>query len=592
MVQMCGIFGYASDQERNAFGIIHNGLLRLQYRGYDSWGISLLKNHKIKTYKTTQKLGLAPTGAISEAKMGIGHTRWATHGGVTQNNAHPHKGGQGSFVLAQNGIVENFGQLKDFLIKKGYKFQTQTDTEVIVKLIEYFGKATKNTETSVIKAFGKLKGRNTIIVLTNDGRIIAIKNGSPLVIGVGENELFFSSDTLSFADHTREAIVLEDMEMATLDGMRLKIRNLATGQAVDRKPVKLEYGQNKIDKEGFDHFMLKEIVEQKDAILAATSYTMAELTPLIELIQKSRQVFTIGAGTASYAAGQTAYFLRKHASVKAIELKAYETDSHTGMYDKNSVMIGFSQSGETADTLEALATARKGGVKIVSLVNMQGSTMSRESQLAYYLRVGPEISVVSTKAFAGQVAWGYLLAQSLAGNYHKVKTELEESAKKLTAYLKPDNFLKIEQLAKELLRAEHIFVLGRGQNYYPALEGALKIKETSYRHAEAFSAGELKHGIIALIDQGVPVIGIISEDAERSNMLSAILEIKARRGTVIGVGKKEYKECNMFLKTPDLGGLDGLSNVIPFQLLGYYLGKLQGFDPDKPRNLAKSVTVR
>jgi len=589
---MCGIFGYASTEEKNAFEVIHKGLKRLEYRGYDSWGISLLQNNRIKTYKTTNDLDERPKNTAIAAKTGIGHTRWATHGKVTKNNAHPHFSSDGSFVLAQNGIVENFLDLKAFLESEGYEFDTQTDTEVIVNLIEYYKKSTKKFERAVVKAFKKLKGRNTIIILTKENRIIAIKNGSPLTIGVGDNEWIFSSDTLSFSDRTNKVIVLKNRQMVIFDGQNIKLTDLKTKKVIHKSPVELTFGQNKIDKEGFDHFMLKEIVEQKNAVLDATNYSLKELKPVMNLIRESNQIFTIGAGTASFAAGQVAYFLRKHAGINAIELEAYEVESYADVFNKKSVLLSFSQSGETADSLEAIAEAKKKGAKIVSLVNMMGSTMSRESDLEYYLRVGPEICVVSTKAFTGKVAWGYLLANSLAGNYIKTKGELRVVSKKLSRLLKPEFFSQIEKMSKTLVKKDHIFILGRGQNYYIVKEGALKIKENSYKHAEAFSAGELKHGVIALIEKGIPVICIVSEDEEKNNMLNAMSEVKARGGYVIGVAKKDNKLFNKFIKIPDLESLDCLANVVPFQLMGYYMSKLQGFNPDKPRNLAKSVTVK
>ncbi len=589
---MCGIFGYASAEEKNAFEVIHRGLKRLEYRGYDSWGISLLQNNRIKTYKTTNDLDEKPKYTATIAKTGIGHTRWATHGGVTKPNAHPHFSSDGSFVLAQNGIVENFLDLKAFLEGEGYKFNTQTDTEVIVKLIEYYKKSAKSFEQALIKAFKKLKGRNTIIILTKKNSVLAIKNGSPLTVGVGDKEWIFSSDTLSFSDRTNRVIVLEDGQMVVFDGQNIKLTDLQTKKVIHKRPVELEFGQDKIDKEGFDHFMLKEIIEQKNAVLDATNYALKELKPVIKLIREGGQVFTMGAGTASFAAGQVAYFLRKQAGVNAVGLKSYEVGSYAGVFNKKSVLLSLSQSGETADSLEAIATAKKKGTKIVSLVNMMGSTMSRESDLEYYLRVGPEICVVSTKAFTGKVAWGYLLANSLAGNFKKTKEELRIVSKKLERFLKPEFFSQVEKISKTLVKKEHIFVLGRGQNYYIAQEGALKIKETSYKHAEAFSAGELKHGVIALIEKGMPVICIVSEDEEKNNMLNAISEVKARKGYVIGVAKKDNELFDKFIKTPNLRGLDCLANVIPFQLMGYYMGKLQGFNPDKPRNLAKSVTVK
>lgn len=592
---MCGVFGYASEQEKDVFGVIHKGLKRLEYRGYDSWGISVVVKDKIKTYKTTNSLDKKPKGAVIKGKTGIGHTRWATHGNVTAKNAHPHLSTYKDFALAQNGIVENFQQLKDFLIDRGYDFKTETDTEVIVKLIEHHLKEAKNFEDAVITAFKKLKGRNTIIILTRQNAIIAIKNGSPLTVGLGENEFFFSSDTLSYSPQTTKAVILNDLEMVVYHKNlpdKLKFLDLKTQKVIHKEPINTGDQNNKIDKEGFDHFMLKEIIEQKEVVLNATNYHESDFSNLTELIKANPQIYTVGAGTAGFAAGQLAYLLRSIAGVRAVELKAYEVESYQKLFNHRSVLMAISQSGETADTLEAIKLAKSKKTRIVSLVNMMGSTMSRESDLPFYLKAGPEICVVSTKAFTGQLAWSYLLAQSLNKHFDSAQKTLKTTSKKLGQFLQPALFKQMKTLAQKLAKQEHIFILGRGQNYYIAQEGALKIKETSYKHAEAFSAGELKHGVIALIEKDTPVICVVSEDAEKDTMLNAAHEIKARGGQIIAVAKENNEIFDEFIKVPNGNSLDFLFNVIPFQLLGYYLCLIKGHDPDKPRNLAKSVTVK
>lgn len=588
---MCGIFGYSSKTENNAFKVIHKGLERLEYRGYDSWGISILENGIIKTYKTTNNLTKKPGGTLPKAKIGIGHTRWATHGRVTQNNAHPHYSSDKSFVLAQNGIVENFLDLKAFLKKKGFEFSTQTDTEVIVKLIEHFQKSTADMEKAIIEAFKKLKGRNTIILLTIDGTVMAIKNGSPLTLGVKDGSIFFSSDTLSFSNHTNKTIILDDYEMIIYKNQKLKFIDLNTKKVIHKDVIELDFEDQTIDKQGFDYFMLKEIMEQPNAIKSATNYSLEELKPTLKLIKNSKKIFTTGAGTASFAAGQTAYYLRNVAHVNAVNIKSYEVLDYENIFDDSSTLIVFSQSGETADTLEALELAKQKGVKIISLVNMMGSTISRKSDLECYLRVGPEICVVSTKAFAGMITWGYLVAKSLIGDYSQTQNEIKTATRNLTNMLDDKLFEDVEKLAATLISKNKIFVLGKGQNYFIAKEGALKMKEAAYKHAEAFSAGELKHGVIALIEKGVPVICVVSEDDQKSKMLNAAEEVKARGGTIIGIAKNNEDAFDHFVKTKNLEEIDALSKLIPFQLLAYFMSVEQGFNPDKPRNLAKSVTV-
>ena len=544
---MCGIFGYAGTG--NAAGNIISGLKRLEYRGYDSWGVAVSEGGKIRISKKTGHIGdVADIAKLPDAVIGIGHTRWATHGGVTERNAHPHYSSDGSFVLAQNGIVENYQELKQRLQKTGYKFISETDTEVIVRLIEQELKTKSSMHAAVISTFNKLKGRNTIILLTADGgKITAVRNGSPLVVGVGKDEVYFASDTLSFADKTDMVVYLNDLEMVEYDGGVLKSYDVTTGK---------------------------------------------ELKPLLAAIRKAGTVYTVGAGTASFAAGEIAYFLRKYAKVRAIELKAYETGSYRKLFGKGDLLIAVSQSGETADTLEAVGLARAKGAKIASIVNMIGSTLTRISDLPYFSRTGPEICVASTKAFTAQCAWGLLVAKSLSGQYKDYRKQVQQLSFKLEKYFDTPLLVRIKAIARRLKTPEHFFVLGKGQNYYIAVEGALKVKEITYKHFEGFAAGELKHGVIALIEKGTPVFVIVSDDEDKADMLSAAAEVKARGAWVVGVANEDNELFDDFIRTLPAGELDPLTNVIPFQLLSYYLGVALGNSPDKPRNLAKSVTVK
>lgn len=594
---MCGIFGYVG--KGSAGKTIIEGLKRLEYRGYDSWGVAVIteKNNGNKNIDVVKKVGaigdLTKMEDLPESHIGVGHTRWATHGGVTYVNAHPHYASDKSFVLAQNGIVENYQELKKQLEKLGYKFESQTDTEVIVRLVEEKLKHTKKFKEAVREAFLDLKGRNTIIALsTVDNRIVAVRNGSPLVIGVGNDEYFFASDTLSFLNKTNKAVFINDLEMVEYKEGKLKLFDVKSGKEKTVKIKELDESQVEISKEGYDHFMLKEIVEQKHTIKEASIYTEEELKPLVEAIKKAKAIYTVGAGTASFAAGQTAYFLRNLAGIKTVELKSYEMDSYTKIFSKGDVVIGFSQSGETADTVEALEIAKAKGAKIASLVNMVGSTTSRMSDFPYYCRSGPEICVASTKAFTAKQAWGLLLAATVAGKHQEYQKKIHAAVEKLNNYFTDELFSQLKKLAVELKNKEHFFVLGRGQNYYIALEAALKVKEISYKHFEGFAAGELKHGVIALVEKGTPVFVIASNDADYENMLAATAEVKARGARVIGIGQQENELFDDFIRTVETDGIDSLTNVIPFQILSYFLALELGNDPDKPRNLAKSVTVK
>ncbi len=589
---MCGIFGYIG--KRDAAATIIDGLKRLEYRGYDSWGVAVVDSGKIGVSKKIGAIGdLEAIKDLPKSHIGIGHTRWATHGGVTNVNAHPHYSSDKSFVVAQNGIVENYQEIKKFLIKKGYKFESQTDTEVIVRLIEEKLKYEHDFFKAIRSAFLDLEGRNTIIVLTTEGdHIIAVRNGSPLVIGKGKDEVFFASDTLSFADKTNRVIYVNNYEMVEYDEGEINLFDVKTGKKLKYSVATLEQEDFSIAKEGYDHFMIKEIVEQRYTIKEAVQYTEDELKPLVDAVKKARRVYTVGAGTASFAASQIAYFLRMYAGIPAQDLKSYEMESFVSQFSEKDLVIAISQSGETADTIEAVEFAKNKGANIASLVNMLGSTLTRISDYPYFSRSGPEICVASTKAFTAQVSWGYLLAMSIIGKHQAARKEISQVASAIENYFSPTLFEHIKKIAKKIAKHEHFFVLGKGQNYSVALEGALKVKEITYKHFEGFAAGELKHGVIALIEKGTPVFAIISEDGNKNDMLSAVAEVKARGAWTVAIAKENNEMFDEFIKTPEAGLADSIVNVIPFQLLSYFLGVHLDRSPDKPRNLAKSVTVK
>lgn len=589
---MCGIFGYYG--KKNASEIILKGLQRLEYRGYDSWGIAVVDDNNIEVVKKIGAIGtLDDLKKLPHSHIGIGHTRWATHGGVTENNAHPHFSTDKKFILAQNGIVENYQELKKDLSAKGYEFNTQTDTEIIVRLVEEKLKTAKTLRDAVREAFLDLDGRNTIIVLSYlDDQIIAVRNGSPLVIGVGEGEYFFASDTLSFADKTDKVVFLNDGEMGHLHDKKLSLYEVKKDKELKLVVSQLDHDDVEIGKEGYDHFMIKEIIEQKHTIREAIQYSEEELKPLLDAIKKSSTVYTVGAGTAAFAAGEIAYFLRKYANIRAIELKSYEMDSYRNLFTKDDLVIAVSQSGETADTIEALEFAKEKGAKIASIVNMVGSTITRISDYKYFSRSGPEICVASTKAFTAQVSWGLLVALSLNDEYEKARDAIYSLSEKLESYFSEDLFTHIKKLVTKLSKNNHFFVLGKGQNLYTSLEGALKVKEITYKHFEGFAAGELKHGVIALIDKGTPVFVIVSNDKNKNDMISAAAEVKARGAFVIGIAKENNELFDEYIQTIEADIADPIANVVPFQLISYFMGVHLGNSPDKPRNLAKSVTVK
>ncbi len=595
---MCGIFGYTGSKIAN--NLVFDGLKRLEYRGYDSWGIAVLNEKEIFQFKdiglVVKKNGFKK---LPDSTLGIGHTRWATHGGVTKVNAHPHFSTNKSFTLVQNGIVENVIQLKKELKKQKYIFQSETDTEVIVKLIERETKRGKNLKKAFLDSFEKLEGRNTVALIDSKSKkIYAIKNGSPLVVGVGEDGTYLASDSLSLSPYTDKIVVLDDYDMVEIQEKDFKVFNIKSGKDVEAKVKILKYKYENISKGKYEHYMLKEIVEQQKTILLATEFTQAELKPILDSIKGSRRVFLLGAGTAGYAAGQIAYFLRAIAGIDAHEIKSYEFRSYLPIVSSKDLVIAISQSGETADTIECLEVFKGKGCKIASLVNMYGTTISRMSDYEYYSNAGPEICVASTKVFTSQVAWGYLVAMSLVGKYKLSKIRLNELSESLPSLFKLSVFKYIREMCSCIKQNNHFFILGKGENSFIALEGALKIKEISYKHVEGFSAGELKHGVIALVEKGTPIIGIIPSNeslVEKKDVISAMEQVKARGALTIGIGDPESSRLEIFdyyIPTPSVSTLSSLSNVIPFQLISYFLSLELGNSIDKPRNLAKSVTVK
>ena len=591
---MCGVFGYTGKLTAN--DLVFQGLKRLEYRGYDSWGIAVNDNKKIKIYKNTGEIKKdSKFKKLPRTNIAIGHTRWATHGGVTIKNAHPHLSTDKSFTLVQNGIVENYEILKKKLLKKGYTFKSETDTEVIVRLIEDELKNSKNLNTAIKKAFKKLKGRNTIVILTNkDQRILAVKNGSPLVVGIGKDGTYLASDSLSFSPYTNKIVTLDNFDFLEIKNKDIHIENIKTGKK-ELKIKNIKNSSSTIDKGKYEHYMIKEIVDQKDTIVNATQYTRKQLLPLLKAIKQTHRVYVVGAGTAGFAAGQICYFLRNIAKIDAQDIRSYEFNSYINVIKKEDLIIAVSQSGETADTIEVLEIAKKEGCKIASIVNMLGTTISKMSDYPYFVNAGPEICVASTKVFTAQCSWGYLVSKALINNEKEAKENIKKLSKKLNTYFKQKTYKEILKLSKKIKNSDHLFVLGKGQNSFIALEGALKVKEISYKHIEGFMAGELKHGVIALIEEGTPVFSIISNDDNSKDIISATEQVKTRGAFTIGVGDKKFEKYNvwdMFLSTPQVKDLSSLSNVIAFQLISYFLSKELGNNIDKPRNLAKSVTVK
>lgn len=585
---MCGIFGYVGT--KNAPEVILEGLKRLEYRGYDSWGIAVVAD-EIKINKQVGAIGdLDKIAGLPKSTIGVGHTRWATNGGISQTNAHPHFSSDKSFCLAQNGIVENYPALKAQLSKKGYKFKTETDTEVIVRLIEDKLKKTKDLKMAVRDAFLDLEGRNTIIILTKDEQIIACRNGSPLVVGVNGKEVFFSSDTLSFAPYVNKVVIIDNGQMVVYNG-KLELVDIKTSKTLPYSLEKIDFKSSKIDKEGYDHFMLKEINESPYVINQVVNGQIPE--DFIQAIKKAKNVYTVGIGTAGCAAAQIAFYLRISTGIKVIGLTAADALDYFKLFGKGDLIITPSQSGESADVLEVLEKAKERGVKIATFVNMPGSTMTRISDFKFMSNAGPEICVMCTKVFTSQIAWGYLLGKVISGKSEKGKENLKNLSEEIEKYLNTNsNHEIIKKLAKKLAKSKDIFLLGKYQNLNIVKEGMIKIIEGAYIHAHGMPAGDLKHYAITLMEKGVPVIVAVSDDIAKSDTLNAVNEVRARGAYVIGISSKNYNGFDFHISVPDAGETSAIMNVIPLQLLAYYMAVELGNNVDKPRNIAKSVTVK
>lgn len=592
---MCGIF--ACTGVVNASECVFEGLKRLEYRGYDSWGVAGVGNPSIKVIKKAGKIsGIQQPTFDTQVNTAIGHTRWATHGGVTDTNAHPHLAQSGAFALVQNGVVENYQQLKSKLLKQGYEFQTETDTEVIVGLLELYLQKQERLEptfSDVQHIFKQLEGRNTIAITTKSGWLFAFRDGSPLVLGVAGQQFYLSSDTLSLSAVADEYYALESGQAVSVtpDGA-WQCYQIATGKPIKVSLVKLDFADQQLDHQGFDSFMEKEISEQGEVLSGI--FQKEQFARVVTQLKKAQRIWVVAAGSGSFAAGQTAWYLRQ-AGLLAMAVPSYEASSVVKLASKQDCAIVLSQSGETADTNEVVEQLRTQKVTIISLVNMRGSTLSQQlSDVSCMLGVGPEIAVASTKALTAQMLWGWVLQQLFLGsNLHELQQKVKASEQKIATWLASDSLQKnIRNLATKLAAQKHQFILGRGELYYPALEAALKLKEISYRHAEGFSGGELKHGVIALIETGTPVFGLVQNDVEQAGQINALAEVKARGGWVIGVSPQNNELFDDWIGILELPVSGAITPIIPFQLLTCELAKLDGRNPDKPRNLAKSVTVK
>ncbi len=584
---MCGIFGYIGEKENISKAIIE-GLKSLEYRGYDSWGVAIAKKRKVFIHKQVGKIGKAKLKKII-SDCGIGHTRWATHGGVHKKNAHPHKDCTGKIILVHNGIVENFETLKKELERKGHKFISETDTEVIAHLAEEIYKKTNDPKKTALQVFKKLQGLNAIIILfPEDKAFYAIKNGSPLVTAKTDKAVILASDVQALLPYSQQVYFLDDNELLEAKKGTLKLFDL-NGKEKKFKFIKTNFSPSQAELGKYKHYMIKEINEQPKVVEYIANHEKENIERLAKTIKKAYGTYFIGCGTSYFAGLAATYLFSKIAKRHVNAVVASEFSYYLDFIKKESLVVALSQSGETIDIIDNVKKIKEKGAKVFALTNVLGSTLYRLSDDKMLLNAGPEKCVVATKSYIAKIAILFLTAHSLSQTFEKGKTELEKTIPQVEKLIKSK---QIKKIAKRIKNKEHIFVIGRGISYPVALESALKIKEVSYIHAEGFPGGELKHGVIALIEKGTPVIVYNPRDETYEDTLSAAYEVKARGAYVIGVSDKNSPAYNEFIEIEKNGEAIIIPQVVIAQLLGYYLALERGYDPDKPRNLAKSVTVK
>lgn len=608
---MCGIVAYLGP--RDAVSVLIDGLKRLEYRGYDSAGVAFLNEGSLKVLKKEGRIAALEEQLNSHkwnSRIGIGHTRWATHGRPSDVNAHPHLDCSGKFAVVHNGIIENYGELKASLEKRGHHFVSETDTEVLAHLVEeaYQG----DLCAAVRSVLRQVRGSYALAVLSEHepGKIVAARKDSPLVLGVGKGEFFLASDIPALLPYTREVCLLGDGEVAEISGDGFRVLN-GDGVFLTRKTFHVDWDQEAAERGGYPHFMLKEICEQPRALRetlggrltpdgARISFEKLGLRP--EVLKSFQRIFIVACGTAYHAGLVGKYVLEKLARIPVEVDLASEFRYRNPILDQQTLVLVISQSGETADTLAALREARHRGCQVLAVTNVVGSSVAREADHVIYTWAGPEIAVASTKAYTTQLLVLYMIGLLFAEARETIEPE---EAAAIVAHLKvlPEKvemILEERELIRELADryscCKDVFFIGRGLDYAVALEGALKLKEISYIHAEAYAAGELKHGTLALIEKGVPVVALATQEELLEKMVSNIKEVKAREGVIISVccgEKREVEEASDHLiRIPDVPSfVTPILSVGPLQLLAYYMAAARGCDIDKPRNLAKSVTV-
>ena len=600
---MCGIVGYVGPKK--GVRVLTDGLERLEYRGYDSAGVAYLKDGKVNIVKEEGRLSNLKNELSLDDKMtlGIGHTRWATHGKANATNAHPHK--MGKFTVVHNGIIENYNVLRNELEKKGYVFKSETDTEVICTLLDYMYKEDNDVLSCINKLNNILDGSYALGIICEDDidHLYLLKNKSPLIVGVNENEKYIASDAPAILDKTKKNVILEDGDYARLSGDKIELYN--NGKKKDYEVKEFMYDAGAIDKQGYEHFMLKEMHEQPDVFKKTTNpYLKEGIDSLLNNMPdftKYKKIRIVACGSATHAGLVGKCMLEEYANVRTVVDTASEFRYNKQFLEDDELVIVISQSGETADTLEALKIANKNGNDTLGIINEKGSTIARESKMVLYTEAGKEIAVATTKAYSAQVALLTLIALNVAENKKTINKKemirILEDSKLVPGYIEEllSNEEEYKKIAEEIKNQNDIFFIGRKVDYALAQEGSLKLKEISYTHSEAYAAGELKHGTISLIEEGTPVIAIVTDDDIAPKTISNIKEVKSRGANVIYITNRK-EETDVFydkrIIVPKIHKVfEPLLTIIPLQMTAYHLAKVKGCEIDKPRNLAKSVTV-
>jgi glucosamine--fructose-6-phosphate aminotransferase (isomerizing) len=594
-IRMCGIFGYVG-QRQDAAALVLEGLKKLEYRGYDSWGIAVKRNGSVALEKRVGKIGDAQTD-LPPSGVGLGHTRWATHGGVTDANAHPHLDCAGRLAIIHNGIVQNFRELRSEALDRGHTLRSETDSEVIAHLIEDAladgPTGGQQLVSALMGTFRRLDGLNAVAALdVETGHLAAAKSGSPLTLGWIANGALLASDYAALLEHTRQMTFLDEHQAALLTADGITVYDARTESEIRPDVMEVEWEAEAAELHGFPDFMTKEVHEQPHVLRRIGRDRREEAVRLAMLIDEARETSLVGCGTAAHAALAGQYLLARVAGRRAISANGSEFGYLARFLEPGTLAIALSQSGETIDIIDSMRAAKAHGATVAALVNVEGSTLFRMADHSILLGAGPERCVLATKSFTAKVAILLMASYALIGRVDEGAALIERAASEIEALLSDWRRDFVRTIAERIYRREHLFVIGRGPSYPQALEAALKVKEVSYVHAEGFAGGELKHGVIALIEPGTPCLVLAPNDETRDDIISGAMEVRARGGFIIGISPHPDEAFDLHVPVADLGEATGIVQAVPAQLLGYYLALLRGHDPDKPRNLAKSVTVK